>query len=280
MLTVQAIKAQGYGRPFLRWAGSKRKLIPRLKNFWIDEGARYVEPFAGSACLFFFLRPKAAVLGDNNPELINVYRVLRDSPEEIYQRLVHIPRDSKSYYRWRSKDPTKLDTQTRALRFIYLNHNCFNGIYRTNALGRFNVPFGSKLARYLTKDEFVDCSNALKNTKLIYGDFEKCIATVRKGDFVYLDPPYAVSSRRVFRQYGKKPFDVDDVRRLAASLNHIDKSGANFVVSYADCREARALAAQWNSERIQVQRHVAGFSDHRARAHEWLITNLTALVKQ
>lgn len=260
-------------RSFLRWAGSKKKLIPRLQQFWSDDYARYIEPFAGSACLFFSLDPQDAVLGDNNSELINVYRVLRKVPEKMYNRLVRIPRDKESYYRWRNKNPARLDTETRALRFVYLNHNCFNGIYRTNNEGQFNVPFGSKLSSYLSKDEFIDCANALEKTKFVVGDFERTLSHVQAGDFVYLDPPYAVTSRRVFREYGSKPFDVDDVDRLEKQLERIDKLGARFVVSYADCAEARSLAKQWNSQKFLVQRHIAGFSDHRTRSFEWLISN-------
>jgi DNA adenine methylase len=260
-------------RSFLRWAGSKKKLIPRLEKFWGEGYSRYVEPFAGSACLFFALDPSKAVLGDNNTELINVYRMLRNAPERMHRRLVSIPRERESYYRWRAKDPRKLDSETRALRFVYLNHNCFNGIYRTNTDGRFNVPFGSKLATYLSRDEFIGCAEALTNVRFVAGDFENTLAEVARGDFVYLDPPYAVSSRRVFRQYGKKPFDVDDVERLASELKRIHKLGAHFVVSYADCREARALASDWNSQKFLVQRHIAGFSDHRTRAFEWIIYN-------
>jgi DNA adenine methylase len=94
----------GSRRSFLRWAGSKRKLIPRLSEFWSDDYSRYVEPFAGSACLFFALGPTRAVLGDNNTELINVYRVLRDDPGQMYSRLIKIPREMETYYRWRAKD--------------------------------------------------------------------------------------------------------------------------------------------------------------------------------
>lgn len=260
-------------RSFLRWAGSKKKLIPRLQQFWSDDYARYIEPFAGSACLFFFLDPQDAVLGDNNSELINVYRVLRKAPERMYNRLVRIPRDKESYYRWRSKSPARLDAETRALRFVYLNHNCFNGIYRTNNEGQFNVPFGSKLSSYLSKDEFIDCANALAKTKFVIGDFERTLSHVEAGDFVYLDPPYAVTSRRVFREYGNKAFDVGDVTRLEKQLSRIDKLGAHFVVSYADCAEARSLARQWNSQKFLVQRHIAGFSDHRVRSFEWIIHN-------
>jgi DNA adenine methylase len=213
-------------------------------------------------------------LGDNNSELINVYRMLRKDPTRIHRRLVGIPRDGRSYYRWRSKDPKKLDAETKALRFVYLNHNCFNGIYRTNNAGQFNVPFGTKLATYLSRDEFVGCSEALANVKLVAGDFEATLANVAPGDFVYLDPPYAVTSRRLFREYGKKSFGTDDVERLSAELQRIHRIGAHFVVSYADCREARALADNWNSQKFLVQRHIAGFSDHRTRSFEWLIYNM------
>lgn len=267
-------------RSFLRWAGSKRKLIPRLEQFWDDRFSRYVEPFAGSACLFFSIAPHRAVLGDSNAELINVYRKLRSSPERIHRRLVHIPRDSDTYYRWRAKDPNDLDKETRALRFIYLNHNCFNGIYRTNVAGQFNVPFGSKLATYLSRDEFLECAGVLADTELVSGDFENTLARVERGDFVYMDPPYAVSSRRVFKQYGKKTFQTEDVERLSAELRRIDKLGAHFVVSYADCREARALAKNWNSQKVLVRRHIAGFSDHRTKSFEWMIYNLPTPTKE
>lgn len=260
-------------RSFLRWAGSKKKLIPRLEKFWNDGYSRYVEPFAGSACLFFAVGPEKAVLGDTNSELINVYRVLRVAPERIHRRLIAIPRERKTYYRWRTKNPRLLDSETRALRFVYLNHNCFNGIYRTNNEGQFNVPFGTKLATYLSRDEFVGCSEALTKAKLVSGDFQDTLAQVTRGDFVYLDPPYAVRSRRLFRQYGKKPFDTDDVERLAKELRRVHKLGAHFVVSYADCREARALASDWNSQKFLVQRHIAGFTDHRTRSFEWIIYN-------
>lgn len=261
-------------RPFLRWAGSKRKLIPRLRKFWLDDKARYIEPFAGSACLFFSLGPQKAILGDNNAELINLYREVKKAPDEIHRRLVRIPRNSHTYYRWRAKNIAKLDKQTRALRFLYLNHNCFNGIYRTNSAGDFNVPFGSKLARYLTLDEFTACANALRSAKFVSGDFEKTLEDVGAGDFVYLDPPYALDTRRVFREYGEKAFNVQDVSRLATALTSISERGANFVVSYADCPQSRQLAKNWNSSKFSVRRHIAGFSDHRTSAYEWLITNM------
>jgi DNA adenine methylase len=133
---------------------------------------------------------------------------------------------------------------------------------------------GSKLASYLSLDKFISRADSLSKAKFVAGDFEETLEQVLSGDFVYLDPHYAVSSRRLFREYGSKPFDVDDVERLARALKRIHRRGADFVVSYADCREARALASDWNSQKFLVQRHIAGFSDHRTRAYEWLIYNM------
>lgn len=272
MIDAEAFSSRR-GKPFLRWAGSKRKQVTRLASFWTPEHKRYVEPFAGSACLFFELAPKAAVLGDTNSELIEVYRVVRDEPERLYRRLCRIGRNLTTYRRWRSINPRSLDRETRALRFLYLNRNCFNGIYRTNTDGHFNVPMGRRTGEYFSKDDLVACSRMLTTTTLVAGDFVKTLERVRAGDFVYLDPPYAVTSRRIFRQYGKKTFDTTDIPRFSDSLDAITAKGADFLVSYADCAEARALAAEWHAVRLPVRRHVAGFAGARKNAYEWLISN-------
>lgn len=265
-------------KPFLRWAGSKRKLLARLKQYWQpDRHERYIEPFAGSACLFFQLQPAKAILGDTNRDLIELYRVMKVDPEPLFNRLIRIPRDEDTYYRWRAKNPSAADRMTRALRFLYLNRNCFNGIYRTSADGNFNVPFGRKGGRpmgMLPREEFMRAAQQLRCARIVAGDFSKTLGFARKGDFVYLDPPFALSSRRVFTQYGETPFDTTDVDRLAGELRRLDRIGANFLVSYADCAEARQLAAEWTATKLFVRRNVAGFCAHRRRASEWLISNL------
>ncbi len=262
-------------KPFLRWAGSKRKQLARLRAFWSGSHTGYVEPFAGSACLFFELAPHSAVLGDSNRDLIEVYRVVRDAPNKLYRRLRRIGRNLEAYNRWRALEPEKLDRDTRALRLLYLNRNCFNGIYRTNTDGHFNVPMGSKLSAYSTKEDFLRCSELLQNAKLVAGDFTKTLENVKAGNFVYLDPPYAVNSRRIFCEYGKRVFDTSDISRFAESLINIDRVGADFLVSYADCREARLLAQKWNSVRLPVRRNIAGFAGARRNAYEWFISNLS-----
>src|SRR5579883_2768958 len=162
-------------KPFLRWAGSKRKQLSRLRSFWRDSHTGYVEPFAGSACLFFSLAPLKAVLGDSKRALIEVFQVVRDEPERLYRRLCRLERTHSTYTRWRGLDPKALDRETRALRFLYLNRNCFNGIYRTNTAGHFNVPMGTKLSAYPSKEDIIACSDLLKGAKLIAGDFEKTL---------------------------------------------------------------------------------------------------------
>ncbi len=274
-------KSPHRGKPFLRWAGSKRKQLARLASFWKPIHSRYLEPFAGSACLFFELAPSSAILGDANKDLIEVYRVVRDEPERLYRRLCRIARDLSTYNRWRSMNPKSLDRETRALRFLYLNRNCFNGIYRTNTSGEFNVPMGRRPGDYFSKADLLNCSKLLQKTVLVAGDFKKTLEHVTNGDFVYLDPPYAVNSRRVFKEYGKKIFDTSDMPRFMAALSAIDRRGADFLVSYADCAESRLLASRWHSIRLPIRRHVAGFSDNRRIAYEWLISNrsMTALRK-
>lgn len=260
-------------KPFLRWAGSKRKQLSRLAPYWSGEHKRYVEPFAGSACLFFDLAPPSAVLGDSNEELIQLYRVVRDSPERLHRRLCRIKRDVATYLRWRNQNPTTLDPETRALRFLYLNRNCFNGIYRTNLQGGFNVPMGKRVGEYFSKEDLLRCSRLLQTAELVAGDFSATLDLVKVGDFVYLDPPYAVLSRRIFKEYGSKLFGTEDMPRFEESLHAIVGRGADFLVSYADCKEARALARKWCSVRLPVKRHVAGFAGDRKTAYEWVISN-------
>jgi DNA adenine methylase len=156
---------------------------------------------------------------------------------------------------------------------LYLNRNCFNGIYRTNLRGDFNVPMGTRQGAYISKDDFLTCSRLLQNATLVVGDFAKTLEKVRAGDFVYLDPPFAVNSRRIFREYGKTTFDISDIPRLSESLTAIVKRGADFLVSYADCSQSRRLALKWHSVRLPIRRYVAGFAGDRREAYEWLISN-------
>lgn len=261
--------------PLLRWAGSKLKTLPILAPYWQSEKhKRYVEPFAGSAVLFFFLEPPAALISDLNAELIQCYQMIRDFPEAVYKAAATLKASPDNYYRVRKQDPVRLSDLKRAARFFYLNRHCFNGIFRTNREGQFNVPFGgSRMSPFPGVEAFRRGSLLLRQASLLACDFGRTLARTRKGDFVYLDPPYTTNTRRVFRSYGPKEFSLIDLERLNEHLERMHQREVDFVVSYADCSEARAVFKQWERRRIPVRRHVAGFASSRRVAYELLVTN-------
>jgi DNA adenine methylase len=201
----------------IRWAGSKKALVPVLKKHWDrNPDARYIEPFCGSACLFFELEPREAVLGDLNWELITTYRAIRASSSRIIECMKRFPITKAHYYRLRELDPASLSDVEVAARFLFLNKLCFNGIYRTNLAGRFNVPYAKPKRRRVVFDfeTLHETASLLKNASLSHGDFEIVLDEARVGDFVYLDPPYAVAKRRVFAEYHAKSFSECDLDRL------------------------------------------------------------------
>lgn len=261
-------------KPFLRWAGSKRKLLPRLIELAPEKFTRYVEPFAGSACLFFALQPKSALLGDINRELIRTYLEVKHRVEEVIADSDRLNCSENDYYRIRAWRPELLPGSTRAARFIYLNRFCFNGIYRTNRAGQFNVPFGADRAGPLPSPETLRaCSLQLKAASLKDGRFEKVLAAVREGDFVYLDPPFSVRSRRVFKEYGPQLFSEEDLCLLKAGMVSMDKRGIHFLVSYADSEEGDYLRRGFSYAEVEVRRHIAGFARDRQDSRELLIYN-------
>lgn len=260
---------------FLRWAGSKKQLLPKLKSFWPeDEQNRYIEPFAGSSVLYFSLQPSMAILGDLNTELIEMLRSVRAFPEKVTDCLKRLPKGKRAYYRVRAMEPTSLCNVERAARFIYLNHYCFNGLYRTNKIGQFNVPVGRHKGPHTLDFNLIWlAAEQLQRAFLVDGDFAETLQHARAGDFVYLDPPYAREGVRSFTEYDPLSFSTADLGRLAASLTDLDKKGATFVLSYANCAEARHIGARWHTRRVWARRNIAGFSGSRKGVTELLISN-------
>ena len=261
-------------KPFLRWAGSKKRLIPKLSPYWGNGYARYIEPFMGSAALFFAIEPTNAVLSDVNSDLVETFCAVRDHPRAVFNRLVRLPLGKEAYYQIRQLNAPQLPPLDRAVRFLYLNRFCFNGLYRTNGEGKFNVPYSdSKTGNLPSLDELRKAASALSCAKILARDFIETLNEVQADDFVYMDPPYAVQNRRIFRQYGPASFGIEDLARLATSLPEIDKRGATFLVSYAMCREAMEAFSGWHIRRAHTQRSIAGFSRHRRKAVEIFVSN-------
>jgi DNA adenine methylase len=250
--------------------------LPKLRTFWTAKHTRYVEPFAGSACLFFAIRPPKALLGDLNPELIATYIEVKYRIAEVLKKLESLgTANKKEYKRLRSLDTATLTPTARAARFIYLNRFCFNGIYRTNLLGKFNVPYSGYGCGELPKDElFRKCSRRLQKARFMNADFEKVLRQATKGDLVYMDPPYAVRARRVFREYDPSTFMHEDITRLRSWMERLHRMGISFVVSYAESDEADILKRDFSYETIAVRRNIAGFAAHRAWTNELLISNI------
>jgi DNA adenine methylase len=263
---------QDHPRPFVRWAGSKRALLPALVAA-APRFVRYVEPFAGSACLFFRLQPARAILSDLNVELINSYEMVRDHPSEVAARLRAMPESTAFYYAIRKSDHNSMSSLERAVRFIYLNRHCFNGVYRTNRNGQFNVPRGTRAGRMPSEADLVTCSRCLSNTELSAGDFSAAIVRVRQHDFVYLDPPYASKKRPTYGEYGYGSFGEADLDRLLRALTAIDKAKATFLLSYKYTARLSKLFMSWHTVRVSVRKHVSGFAEHRTRVTELLVSN-------
>lgn len=231
-------------RPFLKWPGGKRWLVPHLLRLISDlDFKRYFEPFAGGAALFFSLRPRESFLSDVNADLINTYQQVRDRAPEIVRRLKRICVDRDTYYSIRAEDP--FDGIDRAVRFLYLNRTAFGGIYRVNSQGRFNVPFGGGQrtpAILWERGLLTSAACALKGSELIVGDFAETLEGVRRGDLVYCDPTYTVShSDNGFRRYNEANFRWKDQERLAEVCFDLRARGATVLVSNAAHESVRTV---------------------------------------
>lgn len=232
---------------------------------------RYIEPFAGSAVVFLHLNPKKSIISDFNDELIRAYRTVRSHPKQTYDLLRCIPSTAEMYYFLRSTPPSALDPITRTARFLYLNRHAFNGVYRTNAAGEFNVPRGTKVGHLPSLKALSEFSLRLKRARLLCSDFEDVLIDARDGDFVYLDPPYTDAGRRIRGEYGSGAFSFHDEERLVRSVKRAAKRGANILLSYTT-RISEQFPG-WRKRRISVNRSIAGFGAARGAVTEVLISN-------
>jgi len=272
-MTIPQTQLNHSAKPFLRWAGSKQQLIPTLSRYWDSSFSRYVEPFAGSASWFFSLSVTSAILGDINRELMLTYRQVKNHLPELIQALGSMRKGKRNYLYWRGIQPTILAPPIRAARFIYLNRFCFNGLYRTNSDGIFNVPYNGGAGTIPSEDALNNCSKALQKADLVTGGFEKTLEKVVSGDFVYLDPPFSVKAKRTFNEYDATVFSQDQLKLLREWMIKLDRKNISFLVSYADSEEGNFLSKSFYKETVQVRRNIAGFAANRRKAFEILISN-------
>ena len=259
--------------PPLRWAGSKRKLLDELQAELPTSFDTYVEPFVGSACLYFRVQPRKAILADLNVNLIQFYRAARVAPNAVLRSAIHFRRSRAGYYRARARYGGERNAVRRASLFLFLNRFCFNGIYRTNASGKFNVPFGTRTGAFPTFHRFRLAARSLSRAKLLCSDFEPVVAQARRDDFVYLDPPYVYRSRKDRGEYGPGSFSLEDIPRLRRTLENLDRRGVRFLLSYLDCEEVQPLRSRFAQRTIPVARTVSGLVATRQVVSEVLVRN-------
>jgi DNA adenine methylase len=264
--------------PFLKWAGGKRQLLPRILGAVPDAIGTYFEPFIGGGAVFFALvargrRFQRAVLGDANEELILCYAALQKDVGAVVRALRRHRYDRDHYYEVRAREPRNLSPAARAARLIFLNRSGYNGLYRVNRAGRFNVPFGRYKDPVICDEERLRAAAAaLQGVTLVHGDFETTLKGARRGDFVYLDPPYVpLSATSSFTAYAKTPFDAAAQARLAAKLRALGERGVRALLSNSDCDETRALYDPALSEPVPVRRAINSVASGRGAVGELLV---------
>lgn len=263
--------------PFLKWAGGKRWFVRQHGRIFPQTYNRYFEPFLGGGAVFFYLRPRDAVLNDVNPEVVAAYQAIKERWVGLKKSLAHHQRshnaDDNYYYDVRAKSPTKL--VPRASRMIYLNRTCFNGIYRVNRLGEFNVPRGSKDSVLMETDDFRSMAEVLANADLRVGDFEAIIDEAGEDDLVFADPPYTVRHNlNGFIKYNEVLFSWADQERLARALKRAATRGAKIVATNANHHSVRSLYSSWDFLSRSVSRfsQISADGASRKQFEELLIT--------
>jgi DNA adenine methylase len=263
-------------RPFLKWAGGKGQLLGGLRACAPKSYVRYFEPFLGGGALFFSLRPAKGVLGDINREIVDCYTAVRDDVGNLVRALRDHRYDADHYYAVRDADPADLSLVERAARTIFLNKTGFNGLYRVNRAGKFNVPFGRYAKPAICDEENLRaCSAALANAELVAGDFERVAARAKAGDFVYFDPPYVPLSRTAaFTAYAPGGFDLDAQSRLAAFFDKLAARGVALLLSNSDVPEIRKLYARYRIRTVAATRAINSKATRRGPVNEVLVRHV------
>jgi DNA adenine methylase len=265
--------------PFVKWAGGKSSLLSELLKRVPKKYRNYFEPFAGGGALFFNLNPEKSYISDENEELINTYRVVKKDLKRLIKNLEKFYYDSEFFYKIRSLDKkkgfAKLDKVKKAARFIFLNKTCFNGLYRVNGKGEFNVPFGRYTnPKILDVENLTACSKALKKTYLKRTSYKKILNQVKKGDFIYLDPPYMpLSKTSNFTSYTKSGFNFKEQEELSKFCKKLDKKGALFMLSNSSHPEIKRLYQDFIIEAVKAPRAINSKAAKRGSIEEIIVRN-------
>jgi DNA adenine methylase len=244
-------------KPILKWAGGKQALAARLIAHFPRRFARYYEPFVGGGSVLLALKPKRAVVGDQNDWLLDTYDAIRTDPARIAAILDAMPNSREDYARLRAIRPESLDLHHRAALLIYLNKTCFRGLFRVNRHGHFNVPYGAYDRRYYDPQNLDAVARCLKTVEIRRADFTECVVDATRQDFVYMDPPYhRLGGYSDFNRYTKFQFREDDHVRLADFCRQLDRRGVRWAVSNSDTSLIRALFDGYSTVVVANRREI------------------------
>jgi len=271
-----SVSQRSKAAPFLKWAGGKTRILDKILPHFPETHGRYFEPFVGGGAVFFGFAPQGSVqLSDINGELINVYRVVRDEVDALIADLQRHRYEKNYYYAVRAQEPVELRPVQRASRFIFLNRTCFNGLYRVNRRGRFNVPFG----RYSNpticqEDRLRSASQALQGVTIGQLDYATACAPAQKGDVVYFDPPYdPISKTANFTSYASGGFDRGEQERLAQLFKRLADDGVFVALSNSDTPFIRSLYKDFRVLQIEAPRAISRNAAKRKPVHEVVVVS-------
>jgi len=267
-------------KPFLKWAGGKRQLIPQIDPFFPKYYNNYIEPFVGGGAIFFYLLPEKAILMDINEELINTYKVIKNNISDLIGLLNEHKNQREYYYNIRNADRNpiifnELTDIQKCSRTIYMNRCCYNGLYRVNSKGHFNVPFGKyKNPNFCDEENLEAVHRALQNASLVNNSFEKCLDFAEKGDFVYFDPPYVpISDSANFTSYTKENFGKNDQIKLFEVFKTLDERGCKLMLSNSYSEFTLELYEDYKINVLRAKRAINSDPNNRGEIKELLITN-------
>ena len=262
-------------QPFLKWAGGKRWLVQNHADLFPKNFNRYIEPFLGSAAVFFHLKPEEAILSDANGRLIETYDAIKENYKLVEKHLRQHQRDHSKDHYYETRAKSFQSKFTRAAQFIYLNRTCWNGLYRENKKGIFNVPIGTKTNVLLKTDDFEAVSRTLENAVLVNQDFEKSISLAKEGDFVFVDPPYTVAhNNNGFVKYNQNIFSWEDQERLGKVLFDAKDRGVSILMTNAAHKSVESLYKQRckKIDRLKRKSVISGKAIGRVGTEELVVT--------
>jgi len=265
---------------FVKWAGGKGQLLEQFDRFFPKKIERYFEPFVGGGAVLFYIlqkyKPKEAMISDTNAELINAYKVIKQDVGKLITSLEkHKKNHSKEYYyKVRSQNPKIMSKVERASRFIYLNKTCFNGLYRVNSKGQFNVPMGQyKNPAILNETELRTISKLLTNVQIKRTSFERVLNYAKEGNFIYFDPPYYPVKKESFTSYTKEKFLDKEQKQLAKVFEELDKRGCKVMLSNSYTDFIKDLYKGFDTHIVKARRMINCDAKGRGKVNEIVITN-------